>query len=80
MPLVGAAMPQALTTGGVSSTLKAIPIYGSLVGMATMPLLSAGASYAIGTAFVSHFANGGTLFNLDFNLMKTAQLRECRQI
>ena len=30
-----------------------------------MPVLSAGATYAIGKAFVQHFASGGTL--LDFN-------------
>lgn len=72
VPLLGAAMPQALTTGGVSSTVKAIPVYGTLVGMATMPLLSAGASYAIGTAFVNHFASGGSLLDVDFDSMKTS--------
>jgi hypothetical protein len=30
-----------------------------------MPALSAGATYAIGKAFIQHFATGGTL--LDFN-------------
>jgi hypothetical protein len=30
-----------------------------------MPALSAGATYAIGMAFIQHFASGGTL--LDFN-------------
>jgi hypothetical protein len=30
-----------------------------------MPALSAGATYAIGKAFIQHFASGGTL--LDFN-------------
>ena len=30
-----------------------------------MPVLSAGATYAIGMAFIEHFASGGTL--LDFN-------------
>jgi hypothetical protein len=30
-----------------------------------MPLLSSGATYAIGRAFIQHFASGGTL--LDFN-------------
>ncbi|CAM3710600.1 hypothetical protein VA7868_03012 [Vibrio aerogenes CECT 7868] len=72
VPLLGAAMPQALTTGGVSSTVKAIPVYGTLVGLSTMPLLSAGASYAIGSAFISHFANGGTLLSLNISSMKDA--------
>ena len=30
-----------------------------------MPVLSAGATYAIGKAFIEHFTSGGTL--LDFN-------------
>jgi len=30
-----------------------------------MPVLSAGATYAVGKAFIQHFASGGTL--LDFN-------------
>jgi hypothetical protein len=30
-----------------------------------MPVLSAGATYAIGKAFIQHFQSGGTL--LDFN-------------
>ena len=30
-----------------------------------MPVLSAGATYAIGNAFIKHFESGGTL--LDFN-------------
>ncbi len=64
--LLGGALPQTLTTGGISSTLKAIPIFGSVVGMATMPLISAAVTYAIGATFINHFESGGTL--LDVNL------------
>ena len=50
---------------GAASIVKGIPIVGTAVGAIAMPLLSAGATYAIGMAFIQHFASGGTL--LDFN-------------
>jgi uncharacterized protein (DUF697 family) len=50
---------------GAASVLKAIPVVGTIVGGFVMPALSAGATYAIGKAFIQHFATGGTL--LDFN-------------
>jgi uncharacterized protein (DUF697 family) len=50
---------------GAASALKAIPIIGTLASGFVMPGLSAGASYAIGRAFIKHFESGGTL--LDFN-------------
>jgi len=50
---------------GAASVLKAVPIFGTIVSGFVMPVLSAGATYAIGKAFIQHFASGGTL--LDFN-------------
>ena len=50
---------------GAASVLKAVPVFGTIIGGFVMPTLSAGATYAIGTAFIQHFASGGTL--LDFN-------------
>jgi uncharacterized protein (DUF697 family) len=50
---------------GAGSALKAIPLLGWVVAGVVMPILSAGATYAIGKAFIRHFASGGTL--LDFN-------------
>jgi len=50
---------------GAASVLKAVPIFGTIVSGFVMPVLSAGATYAIGKAFIQHFATGGTL--LDFN-------------
>jgi uncharacterized protein (DUF697 family) len=62
--LAGAMIPA--TSGiGAASLLKAVPIFGTIVGGFVMPVLSAGATYAIGKAFIQHFASGGTL--LDFN-------------
>ena len=60
----GAMIPA--TSGiGAASVLKAVPIFGTIVAGFVMPVLSAGATYAIGKAFIQHFATGGTL--LDFN-------------
>ena len=50
---------------GAASALKVVPVVGMLISGFVMPVLSAGATYAIGKAFVQHFASGGTL--LDFN-------------
>lgn len=62
--LAGAMIPA--TSGiGAASALKAVPVFGTIVAGFVMPVLSAGASYAIGKAFIQHFESGGTL--LDFN-------------
>jgi uncharacterized protein (DUF697 family) len=50
---------------GAASVLKGVPFFGTIVSSFVMPVLSAGATYAIGKAFIQHFASGGTL--LDFN-------------
>jgi uncharacterized protein (DUF697 family) len=62
--LAGCMIPA--TSGmGAASALKAVPVVNILAAGFVMPVLSAGASYAIGKAFVQHFESGGTL--LDFN-------------
>jgi uncharacterized protein (DUF697 family) len=55
------------TTGAMTfgSLVKGLPGIGWAVGALSMPVLSAGATYAIGKVFIQHFASGGTL--LDFN-------------
>lgn len=62
--LAGALVP---TTSGIGafSLLKAVPIVGTIIGGFVTPVLSAGATYGIGKAFIQHFESGGTL--LDFN-------------
>jgi len=50
---------------GAASTMKFVPVLGTITAGVVMPTLSAGATYAIGKAFIQHFASGGTL--LDFN-------------
>ena len=62
--LAGSMVP-ASSAFGVASLAKSVPILGTLVSAFVMPALSAGATYAIGRAFMQHFETGGTL--LDFN-------------
>ena len=50
---------------GAASLIKSMPVAGTIISALAMPVLSAGATYAIGMAFIEHFASGGTL--LDFN-------------
>ena len=50
---------------GAASITKSVPVVGTAVSAVVMPALSAGATYAIGMAFIQHFASGGTL--IDFN-------------
>jgi uncharacterized protein (DUF697 family) len=62
--LAGSMIPT--TSGmGAASVLKVVPFFGTIISAFVMPTLSAGATYAIGKAFIQHFASGGTL--LDFN-------------
>jgi uncharacterized protein (DUF697 family) len=62
--LAGSMIPA--TSGmGAASALKVVPVFGTVVAGFVMPVLSAGATYAIGKAFIQHFESGGTL--LDFN-------------
>ena len=64
LSLAGTLIPA--TSGiGATSMLKFVPVIGPLTAVFVMPALSAGATYAIGKAFIQHFASGGTL--LDFN-------------
>jgi CRP-like cAMP-binding protein len=62
---LGGSMIPASSGIGAASLTKSVPVVGTVIGSAVMPVLSAGATYAIGMAFIQHFASGGTL--LDFN-------------
>jgi uncharacterized protein (DUF697 family) len=58
-----------LAAVGVVSGIKAIPIVGSIIGLATAPVTGAAATYALGKVFTQHFDQGGTL--LDFDPVKS---------
>jgi len=58
-------MIPASTGLGVASFMKTVPIAGTAIGALTTPVLSVGATYMIGLAFVQHFESGGTLFDFE---------------
>jgi uncharacterized protein (DUF697 family) len=62
--LVGAVIPASAATT-TASLMKGLPVIGTAIGVLTMPVVSAGATWVIGKVFIQHFASGGTL--LDFN-------------
>ena len=62
---VAGCMIPATSGMGAASALKAVPVVNILAAGFVMPVLSAGATFAIGKAFIQHFESGGTL--LDFN-------------
>ena len=61
---IGAIAPLA-TASGLTSGVKAIPLFGTMLGVLTAPALSAGATYLLGKVFIQHFASGGTLLDFD---------------
>jgi uncharacterized protein (DUF697 family) len=63
--LVGGSMPHVLAAGTLGSLIKAIPVVGSAVGMASVPLMAAGITYAVGKVFIQHFESGGTFLDFD---------------
>jgi uncharacterized protein (DUF697 family) len=62
--LLGVALPASFA-GGIASSVKAIPLVGTLFGIATLPALGAAATYAIGKVFITHFESGGTFLDFD---------------
>jgi uncharacterized protein (DUF697 family) len=74
--IAGAMIPA--TSGiGAASLLKSIPVAGTIVSGLAMPTLSAGATYAIGMAFIEHIVSGGTL--LDFDLRNSREGKDSTQ-
>lgn len=60
-----AAILQNTVAGGVASSLKFVPVVGTLAGIAALPALAAAGTYAIGRVFITHFEAGGTFLDLD---------------
>ncbi len=69
--LLGFVFPHAMSTGRVSSLMKAIPVLGVLAGTPSMVLFSGAYTWALGNVFIRHFESGGTLLNF-----RTEEVRE----
>lgn len=63
--LVGGGGSTALAQSVSASSVKSIPILGSIIGGVAMPVLAGATTYAVGKVFIQHFESGGTF--LTFN-------------
>lgn len=62
--IIGALVGSSLARIG-ASMMKAIPVFGSLLGGVSMSIMSGASTYAIGQVFSEHFKRGGDLSDLD---------------
>jgi uncharacterized protein (DUF697 family) len=69
--VMGGYVASNLGTGAGGSLLKAVPIFGTVLGTLAVPTFAAGLTFAIGKVFTQHFASGGTF--LDFNPEKVRE-------
>ena len=69
-PLITSVGVVPIGAGILGSLVKSIPVFGTAVGIASMPLLAGATTYAISRVFISHFEAGGTLLDLDPKKMK----------
>lgn len=67
--LIGASVP-GLQATLFSSSLKMVPVVGTIAGMFATPALAAATTYAVGAVFVQHLESGGTLLTFDAKKMK----------
>lgn len=67
--LIGGVVP-AMSGPLLTSLVKEIPVAGMVLGVVTMPVLSATTTYAVGHIFIEHFESGGTLLSLDIETAK----------
>ena len=69
--LIGSVVPVAITPM-IASFVKIIPVIGYTTGAASLSLLGAGATYAVGRVFADHFAAGGNMNDFDANSSQAA--------
>lgn len=68
-----------LATGLGLSLLKVVPVFGSLTGAGTLSTLVAATTHAVGAVMIDHFESGGTLQDLDRELLRRHLRRELRR-
>ena len=69
--LISGLASREIATIGLSGLLKTIPIFGSVLGAASMPMAAAALTYAVGSSFKEHFAAGGNLDNVNLTRVRT---------
>lgn len=56
--------------GTIGSSVKAIPVVGTIAGSLTMPFFASASAYALANVFIDHFESGGTFLDLDAEKFK----------
>ncbi|MBL8483381.1 MAG: DUF697 domain-containing protein [Rhodocyclaceae bacterium] len=64
---------------GLGSLAKALPVLGTIGGMASVGISAGAITYAVGQVFISHFEGGGTLSNFDTTKMRALFKREVQK-
>lgn len=59
-----------------ASAVKTIPVIGSILGSASMSILSGASTYAVGQVFIQHFGKGGNLSDFDAEKAKQQYKQE----
>ena len=77
--LLGTLGPAVVSAGILGSSLKLIPVSGTLLGSAGMAAGGSAATYAIGKVFLSHFEKGGSIDDLDADA-KADEMKEAVEI
>jgi uncharacterized protein (DUF697 family) len=68
--LLGALGYDFAVRGIAGALVKTVPVFGLLVGIASMPIMGAASTYAVAKIFIQHFESGGTFINFDANEAK----------
>jgi len=70
--LLGTVGTTVLAGGVLMSFAKAIPVFGALLGAASLPLAGGAITHAIGHLAIDHFEAGGTMKNFDLDVAQRA--------
>lgn len=74
--LVSSAIPLAGVGAATFSVMRAVPLVGPILGLATLPALYAAITYAVGRTFAWHFSQGGNFDTIDPKAFRARFSRE----
>lgn len=62
--LLGGTFPVSVSTN-LATLAKGVPVVGSVIGGASLAVIGAASTYAVGKVFVQHFESGNTMLTFD---------------
>lgn len=77
--LLGTLAPAAVSGGLLGSSLKVVPLGGTIIGSLGLVAFGSAATYAVGKIFVRHFENGGTLSSFSAEAVEADLKKEFAQ-